>query len=274
MSPGESENERKNPPVKTQLIVLLLLIAGYGAHAASSEDQNPAAIGQPTIFWRNGEWQTYRDGIWSPYFQSQDGTGKPGDGIAHSGKAGDEAGPGVAARTEGGPGHERRHRPWHHPNPNDLAAGGTGVRKHWGQPGNGGSELAIGKPNVAIGQPNILIGQPNISIGQPNVAIGQPNLNIGQPNIAIGQPNVAIGQPNLNIGQPNVSIGKPNVAIGQPNVAIGQQNLAIGHNNLAIGQPNLTTGRPNAAAPHNAPGTKPPRWPGNQHADAAQHSTK
>src|SRR5262245_28918608 len=55
-------------------IQLLLLISTFiptaFSRAAEAEHSGYVPIGQPTIFWRNGEWQTYKDGKWVPYFES------------------------------------------------------------------------------------------------------------------------------------------------------------------------------------------------------------
>src|SRR2546429_391139 len=144
--------------MNTRIFALLIVIASLSCLAAQP-GVGVAAIGQPSIFWHNGEWQTYKDGVWTPYGQAE---------RSHSSR----------------PGNEKV----------DAASGSLRI----GILRNSGREKSIhrsGESNPGIGQTTIGIGQPN-GIGQTTGAIGQPNVGIGRTTIGIGQPNVGIGQPN------------------------------------------------------------------------------
>src|SRR5262252_11007662 len=52
-------------------LILSSIIPSVLSRAAETEHSGYVAVGQPSIFWRNGEWQTYKDGRWVPYFESQ-----------------------------------------------------------------------------------------------------------------------------------------------------------------------------------------------------------
>ena len=152
--------------MKTKIFVLLVVAASLQCRA-DPLGENRVVIGQPSIFWHNGEWQTYKEGVWKPY-------GKPAsnafsqapskEGAVHQG--------GVVRRDE----RERSAR------------------------ASRGSITGIGSTTIGIGQPNG-IGQSTVGIGKPNVGIGRNNTGIGQPNIGIGQPN-GIGQTTIGIGKP------------------------------------------------------------------------
>jgi hypothetical protein len=193
--------------MKAKIFTLLVVVASFYCRADAPLAHAPVVIGQPSIFWHNGEWQTYNDGVWAPY-------GKPGtnrlaeprskQGTAYSGPGiGDF---GVASRAERGKSASLKHE----------------------------SNVGIGKPTILLGQPNG-IGQGTGGMGHPNVGIGRSTIGIGQPNMGLGQPN-GIGQTTTGIGKPNVGIGRSTTGIGQSNVGIGQPN-GIGQTTIGIGKP-------------------------------------
>jgi hypothetical protein len=196
--------------MKTGIFTLLVVVASLRCWAGPAGGQAPIVIGQPSIFWHNGEWQTYKDGGWTPYRKSgsdRSSQSRLKEGTAYSGHRGDKG----TTWREG--------------------LGRSAGLRHGFNSGIGTTTIGIGQPNGigqsarGMGEPNVGIGRRTIGIGQPNVAIGQRN-GIGQTTIGIGQPNVAIGQPN-GIGQTTIGIGKPNAGIGQPN-SIGQTTIGIG----------------------------------------------
>jgi len=216
--------------MKTKIIALLVTFGSFYSWAEPQSSDAPVVIGQPTIFWHNGQWQTYKDGVWTPYGQETAAPAEPRDQGAL-----DPRGSALAGRDTV--------RPEFHPSryhrPHRKGESNAGAATQMGQ--------SIGGPNVSIGQTTIGIGQPNVGIGQRN-GIGQTTIGIGQPTIGIGQPNVAIGQTTIGIGQPNGGIGQPNgigqttIGIGQPNATLGQPNR-IGQTTIGIGQTTIGIGR-------------------------------
>jgi hypothetical protein len=193
--------------MKAKIFTLLVVVTSFYCRADAPLADAPVVIGQPSIFWHNGEWQTYNDGVWTPY-------GKPAmnrfagprskEGTAHSG-------PGIR----------------------DVEIADRAAR--------GKSASLRRESNVGIGKTTIVLGQPN-GIGQATGGMGHPNVGIGRSNIAIGQPNVGLGQPN-GIGQTTIGVGKPNVGIGRNTTGIGQSNVGIGQPN-GIGQTTIGIGKP------------------------------
>jgi hypothetical protein len=55
--------------MKTQIFTLLVVVASLHCPADAPLAETRVVIGQPSIFWHNGEWQTYNDGVWTPYGQ-------------------------------------------------------------------------------------------------------------------------------------------------------------------------------------------------------------
>ena len=179
----------------------------------------PVLIGQPTIFWRNGEWQTYKNGVWAPYGKTP---------------AADQAGGGKI-----------------------VVVGGIGPTTfRIGQPNAqiGQTTIGVGQPQGQIGQTTIGIGQPNGQIGQTTVAIGQRSAQIGQTTIGIGQPNGQIGQTTIGIGQSSGQIGQTTIGIGQPNGQIGQTTIGIGQPS-GTASASLTSPKPVDVSPEPEKGT-------------------
>lgn len=185
--------------------LLVFIVAILHCRADLQGGETSVAVGQPSIFWHNGEWQTYNDGVWTPYC-------KPlSNRVSQS-------------RTKEGAADSRSQR------------GDRGVvRRSTLAKSSNPSAAGIGATTIGIGQPNGGIGQSTGGIGKPNVGIGRTTIGIGQPNVAIGQPN-AIGQTTIGIGKPNTSIGQNTTGIGRPNIAIGQPN-SIGQTTIGIGKP-------------------------------------
>lgn len=188
----------KGPLITCLGLSVVSLLCG-GAEAAAST--NVVFIGQPSIFWRNGEWQTYKDGVWTPYGKTPDTKIDPGN---------QENGTGILILSDGTPvylepfprrGHEPGGGERHFDHQRDDATGKDPT-------------MGLGQPNIGIGQTTIGIGQPNVSIGQGTIGIGRPNAGMGQPN-GIGQTTIGIGQQTSGLGQPN-DLGKTTIDIGKP----------------------------------------------------------
>src|SRR5512133_116357 len=188
-----AQNPRLYTAMKPQTMVLLIAAASFSLCAYSAFADDRVVIGQPSVFWHNGQWQTWKDGVWTPYGQAVKKATEP------------------AMLTA--PNQLREHR-------TDAGVmrpqvrSGSNLRAHR-QPGLG-SGASIGgqrpagdnaaRPTAGIAQNPIAIGPNNLGIGQPN-GIGQPTIGIGQPNIGIGQTTIGIGQSTIGIGQPNIRLG-------------------------------------------------------------------
>jgi hypothetical protein len=203
--------------MKGNIAALVVIFVSFFSWADPQGSDAPVPIGQPTVFWHNCQWQTYKDGVWTPYGQEASTPVEPSD-------HGTFVQPG-SAPTDRGSAHPQSQRGRNHRlhGMNDRNANAA---TRMGQ--------SLGEPNVAIGQTTIGIGQSNIGIGQRN-GIGQTTIGIGQPTIGIGQPNMAIGQTTIGIGQQNGGIGQPTIGIGQPNATLGQPNT-IGQTTIGIGR--------------------------------------
>jgi hypothetical protein len=211
------------------ILVSLVFVANVWYSADGSSSGTSAAIGQPSIFWHNNEWETYHDGVWVPYGQSVTNAMNARDTTVTEGSGGGQS-TDVIGRRRGRMARVRREPR----EQNHVSEGQETPRAGIGQPNTG-----IGQPNIGIGQPNTGIGQPNIGIGQPNTGIGQPNVGIGQTPTGIGKPNVGLGQTPTGIGRPNIGIGKPPVGVGQPPTGIGKPNIEIGQTRAGVGKPNV-----------------------------------
>jgi hypothetical protein len=166
--------------MKTKIFSLLVVVASLHCRADSRLAQTNVFIGQPSIFWLNGQWQTYNDGVWTPYGQPV--SSHPARPHSKEGKA--DSGPGI-----GDPGIVRD----------------AGRRKSTGLSGE--SNARTGPTTIGISQSNG-IGQSTGGIGKPNVGIGRNAIGIGKPSLSIGGSTNGIGQPN-GISQTTIGIGKP-----------------------------------------------------------------
>lgn len=172
-------------PLITCLGLLGVSLLCHGTEAAAST--NVVVIGQPSIFWRNAEWQTYKDGVWTPY-------GQPPNTKIDRGNQ--ENATGILILSDGTPLYLETF--------SGRGQGPDGGDRHFDHHPDG---VPNDDSTTWLGQPNIGIGQTTIGIGQPNVAIGQPN-GIGQTTIGIGQQTSGLGQPN-GMGKTTIDIGKP-----------------------------------------------------------------
>lgn len=185
--------------MKIRLLVMLVAAgtAWSGASALAGEASEP--IGQPSIFWHNGEWQTYKNGVWTPYTRS-------------------------ANPSETGSGANRP----------ETAVGGAKPSPDNSQ-GAAASSGAIGERNVQMGQPTIGIGRNNTGLSQNPIGIGGNNTGIGPNNMGIGQNNTGIGRTTIGIGQNNGGIGQTTIGIGKPTIGIGERN-GMGETTIGIGK--------------------------------------
>jgi hypothetical protein len=182
--------------------IFAALVAAVSLNCLAAQPDTRVIIGQPSVFWHNGEWQTCKEGVWTPY-------GKPElnhfSEMEKKGNSGfDPLRPAIVRAT-------RRERSLNSENQTNDGIGQT--------------TIGIGQRN-GIGQSAGGLGQPNVRIGQTTIGIGQPNLEIGRPN-GIGHTTIGIGKPSVGIGENNTGIGKPNVGLGQPS-GIGQTTIGIG----------------------------------------------
>jgi hypothetical protein len=214
--------------MKTAVFLILILSISPWCRAAS--DQN-TSVGQPSVFWIDGQWQTWNHGAWTSYGQ------KPTTKIEKPAR--DRRTAAENADKASDPTRIRRAPKMALAKPGSVQSGLDSEAT----PGQQG--LPPGPPNLAIGQPNLAIGQPTIGIGQPTIGIGQPTIGIGQPTIGIGQSTTAIGQTTIGIGQPAPGIGQTTIGIGQPTIGIGQPTIGIGQPTIGIGQPTIGIGKPN-----------------------------
>jgi hypothetical protein len=200
--------------MKTDILMALVAAGGFCCPIGTLAAEERVVIGQPTVFWHNGEWQTYKNGVWTPYgkapaLSSQTPSGQPNS---------------LGAGTDQDTARSDAQRVVHHAHRNK-----GGSMAHHNAADTGQSTSSPGEPNDGIGQTTLGMGQTTIGIGQPTVGIGQTTIGIGQPTIGIGQPTIGIGQPTIGIGQTTIGIGQPNSGLGNPNSGLGQPN--------GIGQP-------------------------------------
>jgi hypothetical protein len=183
--------------------IFAALVAAVSLNNLAAQPDTRVIIGQPSVFWHNGEWQTCKEGVWTPY-------GKPElnhfSEMEKKGNSGfDPLRPAIVRAT-------RRERSLNSENQTNDGIGQTTIGI--------GQRNGIGQSAGGLGQPNVRIGRTTIGIGQPNFGIGRPN-GIGQTTIGIGKPTVAIGENNTGMGKPNVGLGQPN-GIGQTTIGIGK----------------------------------------------------
>lgn len=189
---------RENGPMSMKRFFVALAVGvGFCCWGESPSDSTQV-VGQPSVFWHNGEWQTYKNGVWTPYGQKAN---EPvvlqqrvaGDWIVlgNTNSAGDSSGKQAIERTP-----VRRHI---------LRTRGTGAQTEKAENAN----TLSASPQLGSAQST----QPNISIGQNTVGIGQRN-GIGQTTIGIGQPNTGIG-PRNDFAQPILPSNKPNASFRQ-----------------------------------------------------------
>ena len=192
-----------------QISVLLLSFTVPASLCLAGETEQEhsgyVAIGKPTIFWRNGEWQTYKDGKWLPYFEvlRQEEAARqpvivPEPEPEPAPEVPIEQPTDVGIPVYGGgygywfwdPFFQRqrfKHFRDHRHNEHAKGSGQTGTKP--------GTTTGIGQTTIGIGQQNGGIGRPTIGIGQQTPGIGQTTIGIGKPTIGIGQQAGGIGRP-------------------------------------------------------------------------------
>lgn len=147
-------------------------------------------IGQPSIFWREGEWQVYKDGHWIPYAESK---ARPASAPAQA----ETLEVPVATPT---PLTDTNSYPYYYDGGYSYAVplwGGFRGHRH-------GLHRKIGQTHTPQNLNNRSIG----NIGRTTIGIGQPTIGIGQPTIGIGQPTIGIGQPTIRIGPQSGIVGQ------------------------------------------------------------------
>ncbi len=200
--------------MKRTIQILLLLacaIPSVWCRAAEAEHSGYVAIGQPTIFWRNGEWQTYKDGRWVPYFES----------LRQDEAAKEAAAREAATMPEPEPVLVPEQPPIDQPPDMGVSVYGGGYgyffwdpffqRRHFGHGRDRDHRRNVHDKSASAqaATPAAGIGQTTIGIGQQNGGIGRPTIGIGPQRPSIGQPTAAIGKPTIGIGQPAGAIGRP-----------------------------------------------------------------
>src|SRR6267142_813384 len=124
-----SRNPRCERPssMKSKILLATFVLLTVCSMAQATTQSCPAPIGQPTIFWRNSQWETFQHGQWTPYRA-------PGSPLIRESNPGPAFGIGLGQ-------------------PNVAI----------GQPngGLGKPNFGIGQPNVGLGRNNFEIGRPN-----------------------------------------------------------------------------------------------------------------
>jgi hypothetical protein len=173
-------------------LMLLVLAAGTIMSLAEGSDLY-GNIGQPSIFWRDGEWQMFQDGRWIPYIATKSAPAQlqttpemvpvpePEPEAVDTNGVYYEWGYGLPLLR---PIHHHRHSP-------DKA-------RRFTNRNSGAKSLT----DTAVGN----IGRTTIGIGKQSGGIGQTTIGIGQPNGGIGQTTIGIGQPTIGIGKPTIGI--------------------------------------------------------------------
>jgi hypothetical protein len=161
-------------------------------------------IGQPSVFWREGEWQVYQDGKWIPYAAT---------------KAVPQAEPQIVSEPE----------PTVAPEPEPAVTNGVNeVYYYWGYgyppfyPGPHRPHFDGGprEHKRAFRNPADKADKPVGGLGRTTIGIGKQSGGIGQTTIGIGQQNGGIGKTTIGIGQPTIGIGKPTIGIGRQSGAV------------------------------------------------------
>jgi hypothetical protein len=177
--------------MKVEWIAALVVGAAVCCRAAEADTDTPVAIGQPTVFWHNGQWQTYKDGVWRPYHDEKRQEEEP---VAMQPEMAPEQVPPpeepgmyppyfVDGIYVGGGGHNRRRH--HRPRPTPYGQAGQPVG------GLGQTTIGIGPQQPGLGQTTIGIGPQTPGIGQTTIGMGPQQPGLGQTTIGIGQPATA-----------------------------------------------------------------------------------
>jgi hypothetical protein len=169
--------------MKNCFYFLLLLLGTMIAHGQTTNEQGLILVGQPSIFWRNGEWQTYKEGRWIRYVPPQSAVSEqtasaqnrvyPQAAPEEMAPLGEQEQPAPYYDSTFGP------SPWVYAVPGGYGYGfgSAGPRRHRIPHGNSQqpthrnsqSAQAVDRSRIGIGQNTTGIGQPTIGIGQPNM---------------------------------------------------------------------------------------------------------
>lgn len=179
--------------MKIEFVALLIMGAALACGAQEADSDNRIVIGQPTVFWHNGEWQTYRDGIWEPYHD-------PARSAAAEAEAEPEPMPEAAGAAENGVPYS----------PYVIVGGGPWGGRYHGfhhRPRRNGRPPA--RPVQPIGPANTAIGPANHHISPVGHAIGPTPIGIGQTPVGVRPPRAGSNPPSLSSGQTTIGGGRP-----------------------------------------------------------------
>jgi hypothetical protein len=166
-------------------LIFLMLAGGIFLSRATTSDLY-ANIGQPSVFWRDGEWQVFQDGRWIPYAAT-----RPGPVAEPQSPAEPMVLPEPEVVDTNGIYYDWGYglpflRPIHHHHRFDKD-------RQFKRPKDSGSRSLTDTSIGNIGRTTIGIGQQSGGLGQTTIGVGQPNGGIGQTTIGIGQPTIGIG---------------------------------------------------------------------------------
>lgn len=158
------------------LPILFLAALIFAVPSASAYE----IVGQPSIFWRDGEWQVYKDGHWVPYAGSTLPQAQPVQAepvyIPVPAPEAPITDTNAYYPDDGyGYGYSYGFPLWNsggHRHINRNATHRRSIRTHPPVDLNNRSIGNIGRTTIGIGQPTIGIGQPTIGIGQQSGTIG------------------------------------------------------------------------------------------------------
>jgi len=163
-----------------RILSTLLLLATVGA----GRTEDAPAIGQPTIFWRNNEWQVFQNGRWVAYAEAarEKAAFEAARAQAAEAAAAEAETPEAPAVPDSGNVQTNDYeQPWPYGYVMDLPTSGNPVQKR--RHGHKPHVPGFGQPALGIGQPNMQIGQPNFTPGQMTPGIGQ-QATLGQQKAA------------------------------------------------------------------------------------------
>jgi len=240
--------------MKIEWIASLVVGAAVFCRTEEANADPPVPIGQPTVFWHNGEWQTYKDGVWSPYHDENRRVEAPAatepapEMAPEQGDAPEEPimypyyGGGIVNSGR----FHRRHR--HRPRPTPYAQ----VPDPSGLP-----TVGIGQTTIGIGPQQPGLGQTTIGMGPQQPGLGQTTIGIGPQQPGIGQTTIGMGPQQPGLGQTTIGIGPQPPGIGQTTIGVGPQQPGIGQTTIGIGQPNTTSAGKASTKPSNSGAGKP-----------------
>ena len=206
------------------LLSLALLLA---AQPCRADEANPYTItGQPSIFWRNGEWQTFQGSQWIPYSAPRQVE------VATEPEMAIEP---LYPQPENIQTNDYPDYYWGYGYPYGFRLHGHHLNKRV-RNNNRKDDPFFKQPNAGLGSTTIGIGQPNGGIGQATIGIGQQSGGIGQTTIGIGQPTFTARAKITALGQPGTRPGHTRPESGQANAGTGQITTGAGQRTVATGQ--------------------------------------